>query len=304
VNSTPHIPLTPPPAELPDPPASRPPASTDANALTTVRARITEGLHVPGSRLTLTGLQRATGHPAAALRPALGQLAAEGLVKGPVKGRWWVLDDRPADHGVHRIRNLLKSMIDHGAYPPGTTLPTRAHLAPKLLTTMTALLSASKLLADEGVIHLSGNARPRVAHSSSSGPWPEGAAEALQALRQHPGTGASLGRANIQAIRAAARERWKSGVCLPAEVMAEQELRQEGIVRHLVLTAYQRCADPVDEYPRMRSAAARVMACAALPTDGLPHERLLRFTVLAVALADLSNELASCAAPYRRQAGA
>ncbi|MEV7959086.1 GntR family transcriptional regulator [Streptomyces sp. NPDC088141] len=263
--------------------------------VTAIRDRITAGHYVPGARLRLNELQGYyTGYSGAELRPALDQLATTDLVNG----RWWVADHRPGDHAVRRTQNLLAAMIDHGAYPPGTELPTRTELATILLANQVTLSRAIELLAVEGVLLLSGNSRPRALPRPRCGSsWvglPPDFADVLRALPQGRSSGAAHSRNAIRGICDTARERWRSGICLPADAMTLQETLQGDILCRLVLSAYEQVADrPAGGYPRLRSAAARAMACAHLPTVAPLHERLFRFTVLATALADLADELAS-----------
>ncbi|MFI5752337.1 GntR family transcriptional regulator [Streptomyces sp. NPDC051644] len=284
----------PPPAEqAPTSQGARRSSPADA-VVTAIQDRITDGHYVPGTRLTLTELHGVTGYSSAELRPALEQLARTGLVHG----RWRVVDHRPSDHTVHRTRSLLAAMIEHRAYPPGTELPLRTSLAKLLLTNAATVSGALHLLAADGVLHLPGNLRPRVpapAHSAPSrAAWPPGFADVLRALPQQRRTGASYDRGAIRDSRDTAHERWRSGICLPADVMTVQETRQGDILCRLVLAAYEQVdGRSRGEYPRLRSAAARAMACATQPVDGLLYERLFRFTVLATALADLADEVVS-----------
>ncbi|MFF8917403.1 GntR family transcriptional regulator [Streptomyces sp. NPDC015032] len=281
-------------------------SSADAR-VTAIRDRITAGHYIPGTRLTLNQLHGVTGYSPAELRSALEQLARAGLVHG----RWRVTDHRPGDHAVRRTHDLLTAMIDHGTFPPGTEMPTRTDLSAILLTTPLILSRALQLLAAEGVLHLSGRSRPRVL-PPRSGPspagWPAGNDDdVLAALPQRRSAGISHCRDVIQGIRDSARERWHSGICLPAEVMTMQETLQGDILSRLILAAYAQVnGRPRGEYPRLRSAAARAMACATLPVDGLLYERLFRFAVLATSLADLADALDSrnvCRAAVHQDSG-
>ncbi|MFJ2629201.1 GntR family transcriptional regulator [Streptomyces sp. NPDC087532] len=283
------------------PPTEQPPTSQGARhsspadaVVTAIQDLITDGHYVPGTRLTLTELHGFTGYSSAELRPALEQLARAGLVHD----RWRVIDHRPSDHAVHRTRSLLAAMIEHGAYPPGTELPLRTGLAKLLLTNAATVSRALHLLAADGVLHLPGNLRPRVPAPARSAPsraaWPPGSADVLRALPQQRRTGASYDRSAIRNSRDTAQERWRSGICLPADVMTVQETRQGDILRRLVLAAYEQVdGQSRGTYPLLRSAAARALACATQPVNGLLYERLFRFTTLATALADLADELAS-----------
>ncbi|MEV6421713.1 GntR family transcriptional regulator [Streptomyces sp. NPDC051662] len=278
----------------------RRPPPADPQVVAAVRERLTTGYYVPGARLTMTELHSATGYSADTLRPALDQLATTNLVTG----RWRVPDHRPDNHAPVRTRDLLAAMIDHGAYPANTSLPARGELATLLLATPVTLSRALCLLGDEGVLHLSGHARPRVLPSSSAGSsraaWPPDLAAVQRALPRRRRPGASYDRETLRGIRAAARERWKSGVCLSPDAMAQQEERQAEVLCRLVLTAYDRAAgQPPGMHPRLRSAAARTMACNTLPRNVPLHERQFRFTVLASALADLADSLATGTARHR-----
>ncbi|WP_145503812.1 GntR family transcriptional regulator [Streptomyces sp. CFMR 7] len=279
-------------------PAAAP--GTTGEALSTVRARVASGRYVPGTRLTLTELAAGTGHTSRQLRPALEQLAAEGVITADRR----IPDTRPQDHGATRTRNLLASMISHGAYPAATPLPTRGILTSILLAGRTDLHQALRLLAAEQVISLSGNARPRVLSSGTGAPgpspWPPGPGQVLGALPAVRRPGAGHDRATLAQVRRTARERWRSGLGPAPEAMTDQEQRQAETLHRLITRALDHTSggDP-RSCTAVRSAAARSMACAALPTHGPLHERLFRFAVLATALHDLIEALVCCPSFHR-----
>ncbi|MFJ1662455.1 hypothetical protein [Streptomyces anthocyanicus] len=277
----------------PDAPAE--PADSETTVIRAVQVRITSGSYAPGARLTLEELRRSTGHPARRLRPALDHLAAEGTITL----QWRIPDTRPDDHPAVRTRDLLAAMIDHGAYPAGTPLPARGVLAPLLLARPADLDQALRRLAAEHIISVSGNARPHVleprpGHPART-PWPHGPhQQVLDALPRARRQGAGHDRAALAQVRHAARKRWNSGAGPNPCTMTDQEQRQAETLHRLISRAL---AHTTGHDPRsataVRSAAARSMACAALPTHGPVHERLFRFTVLAAALHDLIEALTS-----------
>ncbi|WP_405196316.1 GntR family transcriptional regulator [Streptomyces anulatus] len=295
--SRPHPANSPGDTKLPVPPGNGThpaPSSTDMRVVRAVRARIDAGHYVPGTRLTLTELRNSTGHSLKDLRRALEHLAATGHVVG----RWQAPDPRADDHAVTRARDLLAAMIGHGAYPPGAPMPTRAALSTILLTEPADLARALLRLADEGVIGLSGRARPRVPppqdDRSSPVVWPPGPDEVRAALPRPRRPGAGHDRAALHLVRCAARERFKNGVCAGPATMGEQEELQAETLSSLVATAYEGTAHREHRsFLPVRSAAARSMACNALPTNVPLYERLFRFTVLATSLDDLAEALAA-----------
>ncbi|MEV1042356.1 GntR family transcriptional regulator [Streptomyces sp. NPDC050204] len=240
------------------------PAVTEA-----VRERIAGGHYVPGSWLTLRELTGLTGYSSPELRLALEHLAHTGLVRARSR-RWQV----PCDQPVARTRRLLTALIDHRAYPPGTELPAPPRLAPVLLTRPATVREALDGLTADGIL-LPGGPRPRLPQLPGPGPvgalWPRSQQDVLDALPDPRATKTSRGQQDLEAIQDMAQRRWRTGVCLPADVMNVQEALQGDILRRLVLAA---------------------MACASLPMTGPPYERLFRFTVMADALAALSNEAA------------
>ncbi|MFF8617934.1 GntR family transcriptional regulator [Streptomyces sp. NPDC015350] len=275
------------------PPCAGPPPA-DADVLTHVRDRIAAGQYVPGTRLTLHELHDATGHPHAQLRLALEHLAGEGVVNGRGRSRWRVPGDRP----VERTRHLLAELISHGAYLPGNELPPLPGLAAALLTSTAVLHEALPLLAGDGLLDLAEgpHPRPRVLQPPGTHPsqdvWPPAWAEVLRVPPGQQRTGASRGRHDLREISDRARWRWHHGVCLPAKVTSEQEVRQSTVQHRLVREACGRMdTGSRSGHVGLRAAAARVMACASLPADGLLHQRAYRITVLAAALADLADEL-------------
>ncbi|MEU0100408.1 GntR family transcriptional regulator [Streptomyces sp. NPDC006267] len=268
-----------------------------------VRDRITAGYYLPGARLTLRELTSSTGHDSAALRPALDHLAATGLITG----RWRVADPRP-EHRTARAGALLAGMIDRGAWPAGTVLPARSVLVRILLTEPAHITRALGELADGGVLHLGpkGPARvlPAPADAPARNPWPPGEKELLDALPRQTLPGAAHSGYALHLVRHTARERWKGGVCLSPRAMAEQEGRQAETVHRLVTRAFEQTAHRAPTlFPAVRSTAAQVMACHALPTTGPLYERLYRLATLATALAYLADALGApdvrrdCVAP-------
>lgn len=266
-------------------------ASSDVVAAM-LRDQIATGFYVPGTRLTLRALRGATGYSYPELRPALERLVPTGLIRG----RWHVVDHRPPDHGIHRTRRLLVAMIDHGAFPPGTELPVGTDLAKALLTTPVTVKRALRSLADDGVLHLSRSLHARSTASACSAPSPDAWLSALADVqRAQPQRSATpFDRDVIRGIRDFAQGRWRSGICLPSHVMTVQETLQRDVLCRLVHAACEQVAGRGEgEDARLRSVAACAMACASQPVEGLQCERLFRFAVLATALADLADELAS-----------
>lgn len=257
-----------------------------------VRDRITGGYYLPGARLTLSELTTSTGHDAAALRPALDHLATTGLVTG----RWQAADPRP-EHRTERARALLTGMIDRGAWPAGT-VPARSVLVRILLTEPAHITRALAELAAEGVLHLEpkGPARvlPAPAGAPGRAPWPPGEKELLDALPSRTLPGATHNAYTLHRVRYAARQRWKGGVCLSPTAMTEQEDRQAESVHRFVTRAFERTSRHQPPLlSAVRSTAAQVMACHALPRTGPLYERLYRFATLATALAHLADALAA-----------
>ncbi|MFJ6809085.1 GntR family transcriptional regulator [Streptomyces anulatus] len=293
--SRPHRADSPGGTKLPVPPGNGTPpapASADMRVVRAVRARIDAGHYVPGTRLTLTELRDSTGHSLKDLRHALEHLAASGHVIG----RWKVPDPRPDDHAATRTRDLLASMIGHGAYPPGTPMPTRGALSTILLAEPADLARALLRLADEKIISVSGRARPRVLPPQEDGSspvvWPPGPEQVRNALPRVPRPGAGQDRAALHLVRCTARERFTSGVCAGPATMSEQEQLQAETLCRLVAAAYEGTARREHRsFLPVRSAAARSMACNALPAGVPLHERLFRFAVLATALDDLAEAL-------------
>ncbi|MFF8916892.1 hypothetical protein ACF08M_27130 [Streptomyces sp. NPDC015032] len=104
----------------------------------------------------------------------------------------------------------------------------------------------------------------------------------------------SFDRDAIRGIRDFAQGRWRSGICLPSHVMTVQETFQRDVLCRLAHATCEQVAGRGEgEYARLLSVAACAMACASQPVAGLQYERLFRFAVLATALADLADELAS-----------
>ncbi|MET8605660.1 GntR family transcriptional regulator [Streptomyces rubiginosohelvolus] len=262
-------------------------------AVRAVRNRITAGYYLPGARLTLRELATSTGHDPAALRPALDHLATTSLVTG----RWWVADPHP-EHRTARARALLAGMIARGAWPAGTTLPALSVLVRLLLTEPAHTAEALGELADEGVLDLAAKAPARVlpapANTLARAPWSPGERELIAALPRRTRPGAAHDGYTLHLVRHTARKRWKGGVCLPPTAMAEQEGRQAETVNRLITRAFESTARRApDLLPDVRSTAAQVMACHALPRTGPLYERLYRHATLATALAHLADALAA-----------
>ncbi|MGY3676613.1 hypothetical protein [Streptomyces sp. TE33382] len=273
------------------------PQPTYLDAADEILARIADGLYTPGTRLTLTSLTGCTDHAASDLRLALEHLAGTDAID-VVKERWYVPDDRPDGYTAHRAAQLLGAVIGQGAYPPGTRTPLRDELARILLTTPADVNRALGLLADQGVLHFTDRTLPRVAQPPGGLPaeqWPQ---RLLATAREDPARqrlSAPFSRPDIQATRDAALQRWKYGACLSARDMTRQETLQHDVLARVARKAYDR-ADQQSPHQdsRLREAAARATACRDLPTVDVPlHERLYRFTVLATALTDLANALAT-----------
>ncbi|MGW2105024.1 hypothetical protein [Streptomyces sp. NPDC001948] len=267
----------------------------DSQLVAVVRERVTAGLYVPGSRLTLTELCHATGCDADALRPVLDQLAATGIIEA-VKGRWRVVDDRPAGHAARRAAQLLGTVIDQGAYPPDTGLPGRRELTRILLAPADAVTQALALLADQRILHFSGTSQPRVVKPPSGRRLTVWRERMYAIARNHPTRprhSAPFNRQDIRSARDAAINRWRQGTCLPDKDMTRQETRQDEALQRLASHAYDRAVRQLPhEHPGLRQAAVRVLACWDLPTEDVPlHERLYRVTVLATALSDLADEI-------------
>ncbi|MFI1226210.1 MULTISPECIES: GntR family transcriptional regulator [unclassified Streptomyces] len=265
-------------------------------AVRAVRDRITAGYYLPGARLTLRELATSTSHDPTALRPALDHLATTGLVTG----RWRVADPHP-EHRTARARALLSGMIDRGAWPAGTTLPALSVLVRLLLTEGAHIAQALGELADEGVLDLAAKGPARVlpapADARARAPWSPGEEELLDALPSSTRPGAAHDGYTLHLVRHAARKRWKGGVCLPPIAMAEQEGRQAETVHRLITRAFEATVRRAPDFlPDVRSAAAQVMACHALPRTGALYERLYRLATLATALAHLADALAAPAA--------
>ncbi|WP_326742756.1 GntR family transcriptional regulator [Streptomyces sp. NBC_01768] len=271
--------------------------SPDPQLVDAVRERVTTGLYVPGSRLTLTELRDATGCDADALRPALDQLAATGIVK-TVRGRWRVVDDLPAGHAARRAAQLLGTVIGQGGYPPDAGLPGRRALARILLAPADVVTQALALLADQHLLYFSGSSQPRVVNPPSGRRrtvWRERMYAIARKHPTRPRQSAPFNRPDIQAARDAAINRWRQGTCLPDKDMTRQERRQGEALERLASNACARAVRQLPhEHPGLRQAAVRVLACWDLPTEDVPlHERLYRNTVLATALADLADEIAA-----------
>ncbi|MER8197629.1 hypothetical protein ABTY00_27190 [Streptomyces microflavus] len=261
----------------------------DPMTVRAVRDRITVGYYLPGARLTLSELTTSTGHDAAALRTALDHLATTGLVTG----RWQAADPRP-EHRTERARALLAGMIDRGGWPAGTVLPARNVLVRILLTEPPRITRALAELADEGVLHLRPKGPPRVLPAPARTPWPPGEKKLLDALPTRTQPGATHNAHTLHQVRYTARQRWKGGVCLSPTAMTEQEDRQAESVHRFVARAFERTSRHQPPFlPAVRSTAAQVMACHALPRTGPLYERLYRFATLATALAHLSDALAA-----------
>ncbi|WP_326742752.1 GntR family transcriptional regulator [Streptomyces sp. NBC_01768] len=254
-----------------------------------VRSRIAEGNYVPGSWLTLRELTGFTGYSSPELRLALAHLAHTGIVHARNR-RWQV----PCDQPVARTRRLLTALIDNRAYPPGTELPAPPRLAPMLLTRPATVREALDALTADKIL-LPGGPRPRLPQLPGPGPvgalWPRSQQDVLDALPEPRATKASRGLQDLHEIRDMAQQRWRTGVCPPANVMSVQEALQGDILHRLVLAALLQVIDRPG-FARLRAAAGRAMACASLPMTGPPYERMFRFTVLADALAALSDEAA------------
>ncbi|MFE6977150.1 hypothetical protein [Streptomyces sp. NPDC057682] len=261
-----------------------------------VRSRIEAGTYVPGARITLTELRTVIpGAPEPSLRDALNQLAADNVITG-ADGLWRSRDDRPRGHAVTRTHGLLASMIDNGAYPTGALLPFR-HLLTTILTAgPDDVRGALGRLASDRVIQLAGAARPRVLAAPPRSParttWPPASGKVYSALPSECAPGADYDRVTLGRAACAARERYRSGICPAPEILTSEELRLAYVVRALVTRAYRETAHAyASALPDLRSAAARVMTCHAIPADTAPHERLFRLAVLATALHDLASAL-------------
>ncbi|MEU5136901.1 GntR family transcriptional regulator [Streptomyces californicus] len=278
--------------------APRPPAGPVAHlrAVGAIRDRITAGFYVPGARLTLRELAVSTGYEPALLRAALDDLAATNAVEG----RWWVADPRPELH-TQRCVTLLAGMIDQGAWPAGTSLPARPHLVRVLLTEPGRIAAVHAALGERGVLRLTPSGAPRVLPapdgSPARRPWPPGERAVLTALSIRTQQGAGNDAATLHLVRFRARRRWKSGVALPGPAMSQQEDRQAETAFRLISRAFELTSTRSPDFlPSVRSAAARVMACHALPTTTAAlYERLYRFAVLSAALAHLADELTAAA---------
>ncbi|MFI1189776.1 GntR family transcriptional regulator [Streptomyces californicus] len=280
------------------PTAHRPPAGPVAHlrAAGAIRDRITAGFYVPGARLTLRELTASTGYEHTVLRAALDDLATTNAVEG----RWRVADPRPGQH-TQRIVTLLAGMVDQGAWPAGASLPARPHLVRMLLTEPGRIAAVHAQLAERGVLHLTPSGAPRVLPapdgSPARRPWPPGERAVLTALPARTQQGAGHDAATLHLVRFRARRRWKSGVALPAPAMAQQEVRQAETAFRLISRAFALTSTRSPDFlPSVRSAAARVTACHALPTTTAAlYERLYRFAVLSAALAQLADELTAAA---------
>ncbi|MGW6202293.1 hypothetical protein ACWF9B_01375 [Streptomyces sp. NPDC055089] len=240
--------------------------------------------------MTLVELQSIIPATQAALRGVMDQLVAAGLITG----RWRIPDHRPLDHSVTRTHSLLAAMIDHGAFPVGTTLPARHLLGTILQAGPADVRGALNRLANDQVIHLAGNARPRVLAAQLYGParaaWPPGPGTVHDALPSTGRPGAGFDRSTLGQIGCAARARFRLGICAGPDALADQELRMAHVVRLLVTKTYEETSQPgTGASAQVRSAAARVMACHALPLDAALHERMFRLAVLATALHDLAD---------------
>ncbi|WP_274036437.1 GntR family transcriptional regulator [Streptomyces sp. MMBL 11-1] len=264
----------------------------DQAAMRDVHDRITGGYYVPGSKLTLRELSASTGHDFSALRGALDHLTTTGLVTS--RGR--IADPRP-DYRAERARALLSGMIERGAWPADTVLPARLVLGRLLLTEPAHLTQALGALADDGVLRMEPKGPPRVlpapAGSPARAPWPPGETDVLDALPSNTLPGAAHDADSLHLVAHAVRERYKDGVCLPSEAMTMQEGRQAETVHRLVTQAFAHTSgQATTQSPTVRSTAAQVMACHALPRNGPLYERLYRITVLATTLAHLADALA------------
>ncbi|MFE8910902.1 hypothetical protein [Streptomyces globisporus] len=282
---------------------SRAPVADQA-AVRAVRDRITGGYYLPGARLTLRELTSATGHDSTALRPVLDHLATTGIVTG----RWRVADPRP-EHRTARAGALLAAMIDRGAWQAGTLLPALSVLVGILLTEPAHATRALGELADGGVLHLEpkgpASVLPAPANAAARAPWPPRESELLAALPTNTLPGADHSGYALHLVRHAARKRWTRGVCLSPEAMTDQEGRQAETVHRLVTRAFEQTAHRAPTaFPAVRSTAAQVMACHALPTTGPLYERLYRHATLATALAHLADALGAPAVRHDHSAPA
>ncbi|MFE7484996.1 GntR family transcriptional regulator [Streptomyces sp. NPDC057552] len=271
---------------------SRAPVADQA-AVRDVQDRITGGYYVPGAKLTLRELSASSGHDFSALRGALDHLTTTGLVTS--RGR--VADPRPG-YRAERAKALLSGMIERGAWPAGTALPARLVLGRLLLTEPAHLTQALVALADEGVLRMEPKGPPRVlpapADSPARAPWPPGEKEVLDALPSKTLPGAAHDAGSLHLVAHAVRERYKDGVCLPSEAMTLQEGRQAETVHRLVTRAFVHTSGHAPtRFTTVRSTAAQVMACHALPRTGPLYERLYRLATLATALAHLADALAA-----------
>ncbi|MFF3786322.1 hypothetical protein [Streptomyces sp. NPDC001933] len=264
-------------------------AGPDPAVAEAVRERIAGGLYVPGSWLSLPELTGYTGYSSPELRLALQYLARTGIVHASNR-RWQV----PGDQPVTRTRRLLTALIDHRAYPPGTEFPAPSRLAPVLLARPATVRAALDGLTADGVL-LSGGPRPRLPQLPGPGPvgalWPASQQDVQEALPEPRDTLNTRGLQELHEIRDRAQQRWRTGVCLPADVMSVQEALQGDILRRLVLAALHQVSDRPG-FAQLRATAGRAMACASLPMTGPPYERLFRIAVLADALAALGDEAA------------
>ncbi|MFD8727696.1 GntR family transcriptional regulator [Streptomyces sp. NPDC059611] len=274
---------------------SRAPFAEQA-AVRDVHDRITSGYYVPGSKLTLRELSASTGHDSSVLREVLDHLTTTtGLVTRVNKG-WRIADPRPG-YRAERARGVLSGMIARGAWPAGTVLPARLVLGRLLLTEPAHLTQALGALADEGVLRMEPKGPPTVlpapAGSPARDPWPPGEKEVLDALPSKTLPGAAHDADSLHLVAHAVRERYKDGVCLPSEAMTMQESRQAETVHRLVIRAFTHTSGhATTHFLAVRSTAAQVMACHALPSNGPLYERLYRITVLATTLAHLADALA------------
>lgn len=276
----------------------------DHAAVSAILERITASCYIPGTRLTFRELSASTGYEPAVLRPALDHLTTTGAVEG----RWLVADPRP-EQRMERTRNLLAGMIDRGAWPGGTTLPARTVLVRMLLAEPAHITVAYAHLAGRGVLRLTSQGPtpvlPAPDGSPARAPWPAAENDVLNALPARTHTGAGHDQDALPHLCYQARQQWKSGVTLPDPAMTQQEKRQAETVHHLIIRAVELTSGrPPTFLPALRSAAARVMACHALPTTGPLHDRLYRFTTLATALAHLADALAAPGTGPDRRASA
>lgn len=245
-----------------------------------VRAAIRGGVLLPGTKLGVgriasdLGCSRSVESRA---EFAFQDLRAEGLLnfRGSM---WWVTE--PTDQPT-QIAGMIRTFIQTGAYPPGSSLPVTVDLARALVVSTMNLGAAWHILRDEGTVVSRTGFGPVV---SPVPPFPletpldpDALATRLRSL--------SVGNAdvNAHAIKescAQARTWWRTRTSPPPAALEQTYGHLITAVLHLLRSN----PDTPEAHVRLRRTAA-----LALDPNSVTSSRLWRTACIAVVVGELLN---------------